>query len=161
MTCSVSDRLTFTIHELVAELDAHADELLRERYGVSFNHFEFLAVLSDVEPSDMTTLARCLGVTKAAVSKRVPALVADRWISAASEPGAGRRVLLTLTPRGAQLVRAAGADLEGEFAAFLGDPSLAEDPIDAARLNRQLVALTSLIQQKSAARGTHIQETSS
>lgn len=154
MTQSVSERITFTIHELVAELDAYADDVLGEHYGVSFNHFEFLAVLSDVEPADMTTLARCLGVTKAAVSKRVPALVAGEWITARSEVGGGRSILLSLAPKGAELVREAGAALESEFAEMLVDPALADDPIDVPSLNRQLVGLTALVQQKNAARAS-------
>ncbi|WP_137844159.1 MarR family transcriptional regulator [Microbacterium sp. 2FI] len=142
----MSDRLTFTLHEVVAAIDSYADSVLQERYGVTFNHFHFLAVLSDVEPSDMTTLAACLGITKAAVSKRVPALVADGWIT--SEAGVGRSILLTLTPRGAALVRDAGSALEAEFTALVGDPALGADPIDAPRLNRQLAALATLVQQK-------------
>lgn len=155
----MSARITFTLHELVAELDAYADDILGAQYGVSFNHFEFLAVLSDVEPADMTALARCLGVTKAAVSKRVPALVAGGWITARTETGGGRSVLLTLSPKGADLVRDAGAALETEFATMLGDPALSDDPIDVPRLNRQLVALTALVQQKSAAHVARSQET--
>jgi DNA-binding MarR family transcriptional regulator len=146
----VSDRLTFTLHELIAELDAYADGVLRAGYGVSFNHFQFLAVLADTEPTDMTTLARCLGVTKAAVSKRVPGLVDGGWIEAGSPVGSGRSVLLSLTPKGAALVRDAGGVLEREFAAMLAHPALADDPIDAPRLNAQLVALTALIPQKAA-----------
>ena len=146
----MSDRLTFTLHELIAELDAYADAALRTRYGVTYNHFQFLAVLYDAEPADMTTLAHCLGVTKAAVSKRVPALVEDGWITAQSRPGGGRSILLSLTPRGTALVRDAGAGLEREFAAMLADPALGGDPIDAPRLNAQLVALTAFIQQQPA-----------
>jgi len=142
--------LTFTLHELIAELDAFADTALQAGYGVTFNHFQFLAVLYDHEPVDMTTLARCLGVTKAAVSKRVPGLVEDGWITAASQPGGGRSILLALTPKGTALVRDAGEVLEREFAAMLTHPSLAGDPIDVPRLNSQLVALTAFIQQQPA-----------
>lgn len=142
----MTTRITFTLHELVAALDGYADRVLGERYGVSFNHFVFLAVLADVEPSDMTTLARCLGITKAAVSKRVPALVAGGWI--ASEAAAGRSIHLTLTDRGAALVRDAGSMLEAEFTALLAHPALAEDPFDVPRLNSQLAALTALIREK-------------
>lgn len=158
----MSDRLTFTLHELVAELDAFADTALQAGYGVTFNHFQFLAVLDDHEPVDMTTLARCLGVTKAAVSKRVPGLVEDGWITAVSPPGAGRSILLTLTPKGTALVRDAGEVLEHEFAAMLTHPALAGDPIDVPRLNAQLVALTAFIQQQPPpGPGTgHPQETS-
>ena len=144
----MSDRLTFTLHELVAELDAYADAALRAGYGVSYNHFQFLAVLYDAEPADMTTLAHCLGVTKAAVSKRVPSLVDAGWITAESPAGAGRSILLSLTPRGTALVRDAGDVLEREFAAMIAHPSLASDAIDAARLNAQLAALTDFIRHK-------------
>ena len=149
----MSDRLTFTLHELLAELDAFADAALRSGYGVTFNHFQFLAVLYDAEPADMTTLARYLGVTKAAVSKRVPALVEDGWITAQSPRGAGRSILLSLTPKSTELVRDAGGMLERHFAAMLADPALGDDPIDAPRLNAQLVALTAFIQQQPSPRG--------
>ncbi|KRB38688.1 MarR family winged helix-turn-helix transcriptional regulator [Microbacterium sp. Root180] len=141
----MSDRLTFTLHELLAELDAFADAALQRGYGVTYNHFQFLAVLFDAEPADMTTLAHCLGVTKAAVSKRVPGLVDEGWITAASQPGAGRSILLSLTPKGSALVRDAGGVLEHAFAEMLSHPALADDPIDAPRLNAQLVALTAFI----------------
>jgi DNA-binding MarR family transcriptional regulator len=144
----VSDRLTFTLHELLAELDAFADAALRSGYGVTFNHFQFLAVLYDAEPADMTTLAHCLGVTKAAVSKRVPALVEDGWITAQSPRGAGRSILLSLTTKSTELVRDAGGVLERHFAAMLADPALGDDPIDAPRLNAQLVALTAFIRKQ-------------
>ncbi len=148
----MSDRIAFTLHELVAEFDAYADDVLRERHGVTFNHFQFLTVLADVEPADMTTLARCLGITKAAVSKRVPALVAGAWITADSPPGTGRSIRLALAPKGTELVLRAGAELEAEFGALLADPELADDPIDVPLLNRRLDALTALVRRRAAAR---------
>jgi len=146
----MSERLTFTLHELIAELDAFADSALQAGWGVTFNHFQFLAVLYDHEPVDMTTLARCLGVTKAAVSKRVPALVEDGWITAASQPGAGRSILLSLTEKGAALVQTAGARLERDFAEMLTAPAFAADPIDVPRLNTQLNTLVAFIQSQQA-----------
>jgi predicted ArsR family transcriptional regulator len=118
-------------------------------------------VLYDAEPVDMTTLAHCLGVTKAAVSKRVPALVEDGWITAQSPRGAGRSILLSLTPKSAELVRDAGAALERDFAAMLADPALGDDPIDAPRLNAQLVALTAFVKKQPSPRGrpAHLEET--
>ena len=148
----MADRLSFTLHELVAELEAYADDVLRERYDVSFSHFQLLAVLADVEPADMTTLARCLGVTKAAVSKRVPALVGGGWVTARSVAGGGRSIHLSLTSRSAAVVRDAGAALDAEFNALLRDPAVAEDSIDPARLNRQLEALTAVVSKRSAER---------
>lgn len=146
----MSDRVTVTLHHLVAELDAFAEQFLRARHGVSFATFHFLAATADVEPVDMTTLARCLGVTKAAVSKRVPGLVAEGWIAASVDPSNGRRVLVSLTPRGRVLVDTAGAELEAEFAVLFADPRLAEGGVDVARLNDHLMLLTSLVLEKGS-----------
>lgn len=146
----MASRVTVTLHELVAELDIYADDALRKRYGVSFNLFEFLATLAELGPIDITGLARCLRVTKAAVSKRVPGLVADGWISA--DPGPGRRVVLALTEKGLDLVQRAGGELESEFTAMLGDPRLdpavSPEAIDAATLNAHLSTLTEIVIEK-------------
>jgi DNA-binding MarR family transcriptional regulator len=148
----MSDRLSFTLHELVAEIDAYADTVLQAEYGIGYNHFQFLAILAGVEPTDMTRLAHCLGVTKAAVSKRVPALVADGWITTDSPAGSGRSILLSLTEKGDALVRTAGARLERDFAEMLAAPAFAADPIDAPRLNAQLNTFVAFIQSLPALR---------
>lgn len=146
----MAERITVTLHELVAELDIYADAHLREHHGVSYNLFELLATLAETAPIDITGLARCLRVTKAAVSKRVPALVADGWITA--DGGEGRRIVLGLTPRGADLVRIAGGELEAEFAGMLAEmrkgPASAGDPIDDGALNAHLARLTDIVISK-------------
>lgn len=146
----MAERITVTLHELVAELDIYADAHLREHHGVSYNLFELLATLAETAPIDITGLARCLRVTKAAVSKRVPTLVADGWITA--DGGEGRRIVLGLTPRGADLVRIAGGELEAEFAGMLAEmrngPASAGDPIDDGALNAHLARLTDIVISK-------------
>lgn len=141
----MADRITMTLHELVFELDTYADGYLRGAYGVSYNLFETLAALVGSAPIDITRLAVCLRVTKAAVSKRVPQLVADGW--AVATPGQGRQVVLEPTDRARALVREAGGELETRFAAVLGDPRLAGE-VDIAALNRQLNALTQILTEK-------------
>ena len=42
----MAERITVTLHELVAELDIYADAHLREHHGVSYNLFELLATLA-------------------------------------------------------------------------------------------------------------------
>ncbi len=146
----MASRVTVTLHELVAELDLYADGVLHQRYGVSFKLFEFLATLSEVGPVDVTGLARCLRVSKAAVSKRVPGLVAGGWIR--TESGGGRRIVLSLTDAGSDLVERAGGELEEEFAAMLTDPRLdpevSPDALDATRLNLHLATLTAIVIEK-------------
>ncbi len=146
----MSDRITVTLHELVSELDLYADAWLRSRHGISYNLFEFLAALAERQPIDITGLAQCLRVSKAAVSKRVPTMVADGWIVAS--PGVGRRVDLTLTQRGAELVQNAGGELEREFTAILSDPRLdpARTPraVEPEAFHTHLRTLTQIIAEK-------------
>ncbi|MFH8250604.1 MarR family winged helix-turn-helix transcriptional regulator [Microbacterium sp. B2969] len=144
----MADRITVTLHHLVSLMDSYADEMLRGAHGVSFSQFQFLSAVAELQPVDITTLARCLFVTKAAVSKRVPSLVADGWIVAADDPHHGRRVLLTLTPRALQLVITAGGGLDDQFTELFADPRLGAEGIDVARLNHQLETLIELVTEK-------------
>ncbi|WP_345801758.1 helix-turn-helix domain-containing protein [Microbacterium sp. AZCO] len=144
----MADRITVTLHHLVSLMDSYADEMLRERHGVSFSQFQFLSAVAELQPVDITTLARCLFVTKAAVSKRVPSLVADGWIVAEDDPHHGRRVLLTLTPGALQLVITAGGGLDDQFTALFADPRLGAEGIDVAQLNHQLETLMELVTEK-------------
>lgn len=144
----MSDRLTYTLHELVAEMDAYADAYLARHHGVSYNLFELLVVLVENAPTDITGLARCLGVSKAAVSKRLPTL--SEWVIAT--PSTGRRILLTPTERAHALVAEAGWELDTHFAAMFADSRRDDDPRPLAQvateLNDQLVALSRTIQLK-------------
>lgn len=144
----MADRITFTLHHLVTVMDAYADEVLQSAHGVTFSQFEFLAAVADLQPVDITSLARCLFVTKAAVSKRVPSLVADGWVVAEPDPHHGRRVLLTLTPRALDLVARAGGALDDEFTSLLADPRLGAEGVDVAHLNHQLETLMHLVTEK-------------
>lgn len=148
----MADRITVTLHELVAELDLYADTYLRAHHDVTYNLFEFLATLAELEPIDLTSLARCLRVTRAAVSKRAPALESDGWITATAGPG--RRVELALTARGRDLVDRAGGELEEAFTDMLADARL--DPlrspgaIDPDILHAHLRTLTAIVLEKGA-----------
>ncbi|HYP72961.1 MAG TPA: MarR family transcriptional regulator [Microbacterium sp.] len=144
----MSDRVTVTLHHLVARLDAFAEEYLQRHHGVSFATFSFVAVAADLGEADITTLARALGVSKAAVSKRVPALVADGWVQTRPDPDHGRRVLVSPTGRALLLMRDAGGALEVEFTDLLADPRLIAGGVDADDLNRQLNLLLTVVSEK-------------
>ncbi|WP_062071139.1 MarR family winged helix-turn-helix transcriptional regulator [Demequina sediminicola] len=141
----MSDKITFTLHELVWELDNAADVLMREEYGITGSQFVFLATCADVEPTDMTGLAHCLGITKAAVSKRVPALVDAGWLTATSPPGPGRRVVLELTEKAHAMVTEAGRTLDQNLARLVTQSR--EAGIDLALLNDQLNTLVGLLRK--------------
>lgn len=144
----MSSRLTYTINHLATALDAYADAVLTARWGITISQFTFLAVLEEGQPTDVTRLAECLGVSKAAVSKRVPGLVARGLVQTATDPAHGRRVVLTLTDEGLRLAREAGDLLEAEFAQmFDGRPEL-----DLERTHADLLAMLDTVLAKAAER---------
>ena len=144
----MADRITVTLHHLISLMDSYADEMLTSRHGVTFSQFQFLAAVADLQPLDNTTHAKCLFVSKAAVSKRVPSLVADGWLVTSDDPQHGRRVLLTLTPRALALVVQAGGGLDDQFTELFADPRLVAEGVDVGRLNRQLEILMDLVTEK-------------
>ena len=112
--------LAVTLHELVYRIDTFAERLLRDNYGIGYSQYHFLAVASTLDGPDVTTLAECLMVSKAAVSKRLDPLAADGWITLGTDPTHARRVIIRLTPQAQQLVVDATAMLERELAEPLG-----------------------------------------
>ncbi|MCL3859639.1 MarR family winged helix-turn-helix transcriptional regulator [Actinotalea sp. K2] len=111
----MSDRITYSLNHLVTAMNAYADQVLAERWGLTFSQFTFLAVLEDGQPLDITRMAECLGVSKAAVSKRVPGLQAKGYVQTVADPANARRVLLTLTDEGLRLAHEAGGLLDAEL----------------------------------------------
>jgi len=140
----MAERITVTLHELIVGLDSYADAVLRSRYATTFSEFQYLATLAELGTVDITTLAECLLLTKAAVSKRVPALVDAGWIQTSRDPRNARRVLLSLTPRAVELVDRAGGELDRSFTEMVDD----DPPIDAHGLHTALHTLLHRISQK-------------
>ncbi len=113
-------------------MDSLADEVLRKRFGIDVGLFVFLTPLANTT-MDITRLAESLHLTRAAVSKRVPTLERDGWLTTASDPNHGRRVLLTLTPTGTELIEAGRARLTRAFNTVVSDIE-----VDGDALNSQL-----------------------
>ena len=110
------------------------------------------AVAVEVHPADITQMASCLGVTKAAVSKRVPALVAGGWLERNSDPANARRVVISPTAAAIELVELAAADLERLFADLFTDPrvdpAVTRGAVPLKKLNAHLSALTNILHEK-------------
>lgn len=115
MEQSREQRITFTLHHLVAELDDYADAVLRADFGLTYRQFLFLAVLLHGPALDVTHLAEALGVSKAAVSKRLPFFAEKGLIRTSGDPDNARRVLVALTGAGRDRVQEAATALEREF----------------------------------------------
>lgn len=136
-------QITARLHELVFAMDRFSDHVLATRYGVDHSLFVFLTPLVGGS-LDITRLAERLNLTKAAVSKRVPRLEHEGWLVTTPDPSHGRRVLLSLTPRGRDLVIDAGTLLNDRFASMLAGLS-----IDVRRLDADLVAMVPAVRALS------------
>ncbi|TFH72959.1 MarR family transcriptional regulator [Cellulomonas sp. HD19AZ1] len=144
----LGDRVTVTLHHLVDVLDEFADDVLNREHGVTFNQYLFLAVLCGLDRPDVTSLARCLRVSKAAVSKRVGSFVAAGWVRTHDDPRNARRVLLDLTPAGRTLVDTAGRRMEHEFTSLFADVT----DVDLDRLHTDLTTVLTTLRTAAASR---------
>lgn len=134
--------LAVTLHDLVHEMDSLADTMLQQRLGVSVGLFAFLTPLS-YETLDLTHLAKALNLTRAATSKRVPSLERDGWVTTAADPNHGRRVLVSLTPEGLEMVTQGREMLSHAF-----DLVAENTPaVDGVALNAQLQSLLTTLRQ--------------
>ncbi len=140
-----------TLHELVSVMDTYADALLRRDHQLSFNEFEYLVVIADHPDADLTDLAACLRITKAAVSKRLPSLEAAGLVRRA-DPQRGRRVLVELTESGGAKLAAAAAQLQAELATVFAPVSGDGRAIDPEQLNADLSLLYERIREKELPR---------
>ncbi|MGP7959585.1 MarR family winged helix-turn-helix transcriptional regulator [Sanguibacter sp. A247] len=122
---TTSGRAVVALHRLVGVVDAASAALVRAHTPYDLATVTFLAVLADAQQpvspdgdpadawvADLTTLAECLGVTRAAVSKRVPALVSQGLVRTSGDPHHARRIRVGLTAQGAALVDTATTLLE-------------------------------------------------
>ena len=109
------------IDQLHQRLAATGWDGIRPAYG-----FVLLVVRSG--PLTPTALAGRLGVTKQAASKLADAMVSDGLIRRAADGRDGRQRLLSLAPRGHELLAAVESiyvDLEAEWERVLGRAALA------------------------------------
>jgi DNA-binding MarR family transcriptional regulator len=144
----MADRFMVTLHELTAAMDTYADALLRRDHGMTFNEFEYLVVVGEHDRADITELAGCLRLTKAAVSKRLPALEAADLVRRTVDPSNRRRVLVSLTAGGGQRLQAAAEHLEAELDTVFHPADPLADELDTDRLNADLLTLFTRIKAK-------------
>ena len=118
-----------------------ADAILRARFGLTYSQFLFLVTLDSCGTVSQGVLADRLGVSKAAVSKRVSWFV-DRGFARFGPTIADQRVVtLRITSEGHRLVEAMSDVLEKEFRGGFG----AVQDIDLDDLNHTLHRLHGLL----------------
>ena len=136
-------RISFLLNALVKEMNDQADSLLRARFSLTYSQFVFLQALRNGQSLDVTRLAEALGVTKAAVSKRLEWFVERGVVDTTRENDNAKRVLVSLSTEGRLLAAESGDFLDREFMRVISGVS----SIDFARLAGDVLSLTTQMQQ--------------
>lgn len=107
--------LTYLVGRLMFEIDRAADQLLQEHVGISYRRFLFLTVLQYRGTVTQHELAVALGYSDPAVSTMLVELVKDGQVQTAPSPEHGRKRLVTITPKGSEVVAKGRQLLDAHF----------------------------------------------
>lgn len=124
-----TQRPAYALHALVAVLDRAADQILKERLGTTYSRFLTLLTLQRLGSATQRELAAELGVSEPSVSRSVPLLTKEGFLTATSVPGEGNRRRVELTAVGEKLVDEAADILEDSFAELMTAAGLEPDRI--------------------------------
>jgi DNA-binding MarR family transcriptional regulator len=94
----------YLLHKLVFALDRAADQILRTNMGISYKRVLFLAVLQECGTVTQHALAVALGYSDPAVSTMLLELSKDGYIPTTPSPEHGRKRLVSITPKGSEVV---------------------------------------------------------
>jgi len=119
----------YALHALVAVADRAADQILKERLGITFSRFLTLLTLQRLGSATQRELAAELGVSEPSVSRSVPLLTNEGFLTATSVPGQGNRRRVELTAVGEKLVDEAADILEDSFAQLMMAAGMEPDRI--------------------------------
>lgn len=108
-------RITFTLNHLVGELNKRADRILRDEFGLTYSQFLFLLHLQVSGRVSSSALARNMGVSRAAVSKRVSWFTSRGLVDSGQAPSDQRVLTLAVTSRGKALAAQMSDLLEKRF----------------------------------------------
>jgi DNA-binding MarR family transcriptional regulator len=119
----------YALHALVTVLDRAADQILKERLGTTYSRFLTLLTLQRLGSATQRELAAELGVSEPSISRSVPLLTNEGFLTATSVPGEGNRRRVELTVAGEKLVDEAADILEDSFAQLVTAAGLEPDRI--------------------------------
>jgi hypothetical protein len=140
-------RVTFTLNELVYVLNSTADRLLRQRFDITYSQFLFLVTLMGQGNPTPSFLAECLGVSRAAVSQRLPWFEQRNLLKISKVFGNDKSLSLSLTRKGETLATQSADFLEKEFRVIFENAAF----VDLDKLDRTLGQIkTHVIQYKES-----------
>jgi DNA-binding MarR family transcriptional regulator len=140
-----SSRITFTLNELVYVLNSAADRHLRANFDLTYSQFLFLVTLMSQNKPTPSFLAECLGVSRAAVSQRLPWFQDRGLVKISKVSGNDKNLSLALTREGEALTTQSADFLEQEFRLLFDNA----DFVDLGKLDTTLRQIKShLLQNK-------------
>ena len=107
--------LTYLLGKFLFDLDRAADRLLQTQVSISYRRFVFLTVLQACGTVTQHELALALGYSDPAVSTMLVELAKDGYIQTTKSPEHARKRLVTLTPKGNQVVAQGRHLLDSHF----------------------------------------------
>ena len=119
----------YALHALVAVLDRAADQILKERLGITFSRYLTLLTLQRLGSPTQRQLATELGVSEPSISRSVPLLTDEGYLTVTSVVGGGNRRRVELTTVGDKLVDEAADILEDSFAQLMDAAGVGSDQI--------------------------------
>jgi DNA-binding MarR family transcriptional regulator len=105
----------YLLGKFMLELDRAADKLLQAHVGISYKRFLFLTVLQHCGTVTQHELAVALGYSDPAVSTMLVELVKDSYALTVPSPEHGRKRLVTITPKGSEVVAKGRQVLDSHF----------------------------------------------
>lgn len=119
----------YALHAVVAMLDRAADQILKDRLGLTYARFLTLLTVQRLEATTQRQLAAELRLSEPSVSRSVAGIAADGWLSVRSVPGNGNRRQVELTDAGSKIVDEAADILEDSFASLMDVTDLKADDV--------------------------------
>jgi DNA-binding MarR family transcriptional regulator len=107
--------LSFLVGKLMFEIDRAADQLLQTQVGISYRRFLFLTVLQHSGTVTQHALAVALGYSDPAVSTMLVELAKDGYIQTIKSPEHARKRLVTILPKGVEVVAQGRQVLDSHF----------------------------------------------
>src|SRR5215467_1038556 len=111
----MEDSLAYLLGKLMFEIDRAADRLLQTQVGISYRRFLFLTVLQHCGTVTQHELAVALGYSDPAVSTMLVELAKEGYIQTTKSPEHGRKRLVTITPKGNEVVAQGRQLLDSHF----------------------------------------------
>jgi len=132
----MNNRPEYLVHRLVMEMDRVADKILTDNFGMSYKRCRFLAVLQHGGTKTQHDLAVILGHSDPAVSKMLAELLKDGYVTIKIDPKHARKRLVTLTPKGDEIVTKGSDLLNAHFKGVMAKAKV--DAVQYAELTHKL-----------------------